>query len=153
MAVVIGVIVMATATDNVLIPLSGFTLPRDFAWRIRLVAAVDEQLRRLRSTGHFEPPRFFGYFFQGEHPIGVTGNWVVTLDAIPLLLAVPSAIDRITKCQYSICSESAQTVPEYLLVHDTHDGACWLWRFHHGIRFVEAGEPFLAGGSEPLLGC
>ncbi len=146
------VFVMATLTDNVLIPLSGFTLPVDFAWRIRLVAAVDEQLRRLRSTGHFEPPRFFGYFFQGDHPVGVTGNWVVTLDALPLLLALPLAVDRLTKCQHSICSASSQEVPDYILIHDTHDGSCWLWRFHQGLHFVEANEPVGSGSSNPLLG-
>lgn len=141
MAVVEIVNNMDAVTDNVIIPLTGFTLPRDFAWRTRLVAAVDEQLRKLRSTGHFEPPRFFGYFFQGERPVGVTGNWVVTLDESPLLFALPSSIDKLTHGQFSICSESADVVPDFILIHDSRDGACWLWRFNYGLRFVEATEP------------
>ncbi|MFA5266075.1 MAG: hypothetical protein WC378_19815 [Opitutaceae bacterium] len=132
---------MATVTDNVIIPLADFVLPRDFAWRVRFIAAVDEQLRRLRSTGHFEPPRFFGYFFQGDHPVGVTGNWVVSLDSLPLLLSLPPMIDRMTKGQYSICSDSADVVPDFLLIHDSLSGSCWLWRFGYGLRFVEAVEP------------
>lgn len=136
---------MAAVSDNVIIPLKGFTLPRDFAWRVRFVAAVDNQLRRLRSTGHFEPPRFFGYFFQGDTPVGVTGNWIVSLDALPLLLALPPSIDRITHGQFSICSPSSESVPDFLLIHDSRDGACWLWRFSYGLRFVESTEPVSSG--------
>jgi hypothetical protein len=49
-----------TMPDNVLIPLPGFQLPGDFPWKVGFVAMVDDQLRRLRATGHFLPPRFFG---------------------------------------------------------------------------------------------
>jgi hypothetical protein len=28
-----------------------------------------------------------------------------------------------------------------VLVHDRHDGSCWLWDYHHGVRFLEADEP------------
>lgn len=132
---------MSTLADNTLIPLPGFILPRDFAWRVRFVASVDEQLRKLRSTGHFEPPRFFGYFFQGGRPVGVTGNWVVTLDSLPALLALPSALERITQGQYKISTPDSDGVPDFLLVHDSHDGSCWLWRFPYGLRFVESTDP------------
>lgn len=142
---------MATVTDNVIIPLAGFTLPRDFAWRVRFIAAVDEQLRRLRSTGHFNPPRFFGFFFQGEHPVGVSGNWVVSLDTLPLLLSLPPTIDRMTHGQFSICSDSVDTVPDFILIHDSLDGACWLWRFSYGLRFVEATDP-ISVGRDNILG-
>jgi hypothetical protein len=27
------------------------------------------------------------------------------------------------------------------LIHDRRDGACWLWSFVDGLRFVEAVEP------------
>jgi hypothetical protein len=132
---------MESTTDKLLLPLPGFFLPRDFAWHVRFIAAVDEQLRRLRSTGHFQPPRFFGYFFQGDHPVGVTGSWVVTLDCLPLLLSLPPAIASLTGERNSICSESVAELPDYILVHDTLDGSCWLWRFSDGLRFVESAEP------------
>ena len=32
-------------------------------------------------------------------------------------------------------------MPDFLLVHDTHDGSCWLWRFIYGLRFVESSDP------------
>jgi hypothetical protein len=136
---------MATVTDNVIIPLTGFSLPRDFAWRVRFIAAVDEQLRRLRSTGHFEAPRFYGFFFQGETPVGVSGNWIVSLDALPLLLALPPSVDRITHGQFNICSESIETVPDFILIFDSRDGSCWLWRFSYGLRFVESTDPLCIG--------
>ncbi len=127
-------------TDNVLIPLPGFTLPADYPWRVRFVAAVDDQLRRLRASGHFLPPRFFGYFFQGVSPVGVTGNWTVTLDARRPILELPENVDRLTHGQFPIVSESDDKLPEFLLIHDRRDGACWLWRFAYGLQFVEATE-------------
>jgi hypothetical protein len=132
---------MSALTENILVPLPGFSLPRDYPWRVRFVAAVDEQLRRLRSTGYFVPPRFFGYFFQGSQAVGVTGNWVVTLDAETVLGSLPAEIEHLTHGQYSIASGSNDVVPDFLLVHDTHDGSCWLWRFNFGLRFVESNEP------------
>ncbi len=138
---------MATVTDNVLIPLPDLTLPKEFAWQVRFVANVDEQLRRLRSSGHFQPPRFFGYFFQGRRPVGVAGNWVVTLDPSPQLNALPSIVERLTHGLYTITSESLESVPDFILVHDSLDGACWLWRFSYGLRFVEASEPVSRDGN------
>jgi hypothetical protein len=132
---------MSLITENILVPLPGFALPRDYPWRVRFVAAVDEQLRRLRSTGYFVPPRFFGYFFQGQQAVGVTGNWVVTLDADTVLGDLPADIEELTHGQYSIASASNDVVPDFLLLHDTHDGSCWLWRFSFGLRFVESNEP------------
>jgi hypothetical protein len=129
--------------DNVLIPLPTFTLPPDFPWRVRFVAAVDEHLRRLRATGHFRPSRFFGYYFRGDSPMGVSGNWTVTLDAEPALIQVRAALDRITKGQFSVASRSQDADPDFVLVHDRLGGACWLWRYEYGLRFVEATEPVL----------
>ena len=34
-------------------------------------------------------------------------------------------------------------LPEYMLIHDRRDGACWLWGFEHGLRFVEATDPVM----------
>lgn len=128
-------------TDNLLIPLEGFSLPEDFPWRIRFIAVVDDQLRKLRATGHFLPPRFFGYYFREDIPVGVSGSWTVSLDAIPQLTRLPRLLDRITQGQFSIVSESREAAPEFMLVHDRHGGACWLWRFGYALRFVEASDP------------
>lgn len=147
-------------TDNVLIPLPGFKLPADYPWKIRFVSAVDEHLRRLRASGRFLPPRFFGYFFRGASPVGVCGNWTVTLNAETSILDLPDRVDRLTLGRFPMVSEVEDQVPDFLLVHDRRDGACWLWRFSYGLQFVEATEPISGddsggiGGSEnqKLLG-
>ena len=130
-------------SDNVLIPLSGFTLPGDFAWRVGFIALIDEQLRRLRATGHFSPPRFFAYYFRGDLPVAVGGAWTVSLDAIPPVTLLPEALEKFTDGQYSVVSSSRATVPEFLLVHDSRDGECWLWSFADGLKFIEAVEPVI----------
>jgi hypothetical protein len=106
---------------------------------------VNAQLRKLRATGHFLPPRFFGYYLQGETPVGVGGSWTVLLDAIKPATLLPRLLQPITRGLYSIKSEGAHDSPEYLLVHDRRDGACWLWTFADGMRFVEAVEPIEGG--------
>ena len=137
----------AVMPNNLLIPLPNFLLPRDFPWRAGFIALVDDQLRRLRATGHFVPPRFFGYFFQAEVPMGVGGNWTVSLDARPPVTQLPELITQLTNGHFSIVSARRETVPDYLLVHDRHDGACWLWSFADGLRFIEANEPVLGGAA------
>jgi hypothetical protein len=102
---------------------------------------VDDQLRRLRATGHFLPPRFFGYYFQADVPVGVGGSWTVSLDRTQPALLIPTMLDELTHGQYSITSADSDSMPEYLLVHDRRDGACWLWSFDDGLRFVESVEP------------
>ena len=139
---------MSTLIENLLIPLPGFTLPSDFPWRVRFILAVDEQLKRLRATGHYMPARFFGYFFQGEQAIGVSGSWTVSLDSAPPLGVIPKELMRLTNNQYSITSATRSMLPEFMLIHDRVDGTCWLWRFAYGLRFVEAVEPFEGGGDE-----
>lgn len=134
---------ITTMSENVLIPLPGFTLPTDFPWRVRFIAAVDEHLQRLRATGHFVPSRFFGYFFRGNTPVSVSGNWTVTLDLVPPVSQLPEVLEYVTQGQYSIASHSRDQLPDYMLVHDRRDGACWLWDFEHGLRFVEATDPVM----------
>jgi hypothetical protein len=144
--------------ENLLIPLPGFSLPADFPWRVRFIAAVDEQLRRLRATGHYVPGRFFGYYFQGDHAIGVSGSWTVTLETTAPLSRLPNDLERVTHGQFSISSTSRTAAPDFLLIHDRRDGACWLWRFAFGLRFVEAteavedGEGFNDAENPHLLG-
>ena len=132
-------------TDNLLIPLPGFALPADYPWRVRFISAVDDQLRRLRASGHFIPSRFFGYYFQGECPIGVSGSWTVSLEPSPTLSRLTAEIGRLTNGLYSIASASRAMAPDFLLIHDRRDGACWLWKFPFGLRFVEAVEPVEEG--------
>jgi hypothetical protein len=132
--------------ENVLIPLPGFQLPGDFPWRVGFVGLVDDQLRRLRATGHFLPPRFFGYYFQGRTPVGVGGSWTVSLDGARPANLLPGMLDRVTHGQYSIMTNGRDSTPDYLLVHDRRDGACWLWSFDDGLRFVESVEPMIGGG-------
>jgi hypothetical protein len=130
-------------TDNVLIPLPGFALPGDFPWQVGFVAMVNDQLKRLRATGHFMPPRFFGYYFQRHVPVAVGGSWTVSLDPTQPVTLIPGVLDKMTHGQFSITSARRDRVPDYMLVHDRRDGACWLWSFADGLRFVEAAEPVL----------
>ncbi len=134
--------------DNVLIPLPGFQLPDDFPWRVGFVSLVNDQLRRLRATGHFLPPRFFGYYFQAGAPVGVGGSWTVSLDPSRPMTLVTSKLERLTKGHYSITSDAAGTVPDFMLIHDRRGGACWLWSFDEGLRFVESVEPVVGGWND-----
>ena len=136
---------MPTMTENVLIPLPGFTLPGDFPNRIGFVGLVDHQLRKLRATGHFVPPRFFGYYFQSRVPIGVGGSWTVTLDDARPVSLLPDLLERVTRGKYRIVGRGRSSPPDFLLVHDRRDGACWLWTFQEGLRFVESAEPMIDG--------
>jgi hypothetical protein len=133
--------------ENVLIPLPGFALPEDFPWRVGFVSLVNEQLRRLRATGYFMPPRFFGYYFQASVPVGVGASWTVSLDAAQPVSGLPGMLDELTHGQFSIRSTRRDRMPDYMLVHDRHDGACWLWSFAEALRFVESVEP-VAGESD-----
>lgn len=134
--------------DNVLIPLPAFQLPDDFPWRVGFVSLVNDQLRRLRASGHFLPPRFFGYYFQASVPVGVGGSWTVSLDATrPMSLALDK-LERLTKGKYSVASSGPGAVPDFMLIHDRRGGACWLWSFDEGLRFVEAVEPVTGGWND-----
>lgn len=142
-------------TDNVLIPLPGLSLPYDFPRRVGFIALVDDQLRRLRSTGHFVPTRFFGYYFRKEVPVAVSAGWTVSLEAVEPMTSLPEVLDEITLGQFSIVSTRANALPDFILVHDRRDGACWLWSFADGLKFIEASEPVTLGAAVPdqkLLG-
>jgi hypothetical protein len=134
--------------ENILIPLPGFELPADLPWRTGFVALVDHQLKRLRATGHFLPPRFFGYYFNAHIPVGIGGSWTVTLNPNEPAVLIPGLLDKLTRGLYSITSSDAGKTPEYLLVHDRRDGACWLWSFDDGVRFVESVDPMIDPGEK-----
>jgi hypothetical protein len=114
---------------------------------VRFTAAVNAELRRLRTTGHYLPPRFFGYYFRNGRPIAVSGSWTVVLESLPPVSTLVSAVDTATEGRYSISAGNGPTEePEYILVHDRLDGECWLWRFAAGMRFVEATDPVEVAG-------
>lgn len=142
--------------DNLLIPLPGFTLPTDFPRRVGFIAAVDEHLHRMRATGHYEPARFFGYYFQGSSPVGLSGSWTVALEESDSWQQLNEALERLTHGQYSIMSAEREAEPDFLLVHDRRDGACWLWKFSFGMRFVSATEATVgfgeSGGGDEATG-
>jgi hypothetical protein len=126
-------------TENTLIPLPGYELPSDLPWRTHFVALVDAQLKLLRTTGHFLPPRFFGYYFKEKDIIGVALGWTVRLDPAHSRHFQLELLERMTQGEYSL-EAGADGFPEYILVHDRRDGACWLWSYNYGLLFVEAPE-------------
>jgi hypothetical protein len=128
-------------TDNLLIDLPELKLPRDLARRVKFIDAVEQHAARLGIKGRYEPSRFIGYYFAGAFPVVVSGHWTVTLDDVPLLRSVRDMIERITDGRFSISGPGEEGAPEFMLVHDRHDGSCWLWEFAHGRRFLEARVP------------
>lgn len=135
-------------TDQTLIDLPEIRLPRDMAWRVKFIEAVEQHARRLGIAGHFNAPRFFGYYFTGPHPVVVAGHWTVMLDEVPLMQRLLRTIDTVTEHRFSIASDVEGLEPEFMLVHDRHDGACWLLDYSHGRRFLEASEPVATWGRD-----
>ncbi len=136
--------------DNLLIALPELRLPRDLAWRVKFIEAVEEHARRLGINGHYHPSRFMGYYFAGTHPVVVSGHWTVTLDSVPLLRDLHDVVERVTEHRFSIRSAAEECAPEFMLIHDRHDGACWLWEYAHGRRFLEARQPVLSWSSSEI---
>lgn len=144
---------MAT-TDNVLVSLSGLTLPSDLPWRVNFVQMVDGYLERLHADQSFRPPRFFGYYFKGEDAIAITGCWTVMLDGCEELTTLRESVEAMSMGQFSIAGPE-DGEPDFILIHDRYDGSCWLWRFGYGQRFVsatEAQEGEMAGDDEEQAG-
>ena len=141
--------------NNLLIDLPELKLPRDLARRVRFVDAVEKHVEAMGVKGRYEPSRFVGYYFAGDLPVVVSGQWSVTLDTLPLLRDLRTLIDRITEGRFSIASRSELATPQFILVHDTYDGSCWLWEYGCGRRFLEAKEPRAfrwTGGLDELPG-
>ena len=136
-------------TENVLIPLPGYVLPADLPWRTGFVQLVNEQVRKLLVVGHFCPPRFLGYYFQGEIPFGVASSWTVSLDAREPISLLSGQINRLTHGRFSIASRTREEFPEYVLVHDRQFGTCCLWSFFDGLRFLESVEPVMNDSGDP----
>jgi len=137
--------------DNTLIDLPEIRLPLDMAWRVKFVDAVEQHAQRLGIAGRFQTPRFVGYYFTGAHPVVMAGHWTVMLDEVPLLRRLRQTIERVTSFRFTIASEGEGLEPEFMLVHDRHDGSCWLWDFLHGRRFLEASEPVAHWGRDDAV--
>ena len=75
--------------------------------------------------------------------MAVSGNWTVTLDLIPPVSQLPEVLEYVTQGQFTIASGSRDRLPDYMLIHDRRDGACWLLGFENGLRFVEATDPVM----------
>ena len=141
---------------NILINLPGFTLPRDYAWRVGIVDKVNRHLRELAErerrnlgiesetevrTRSFLVPRFAGYYFIERQPVALTSYAQVNLDREHPIAHLAEQVDAATEGQYRIVNAKGEAAPLYILVHDRHTEACWLQRFEHGKRFVTAVEP------------
>lgn len=136
-----------TSSENMLVPLPGLMLPPDLPWRTEFVALVQEHLLRMGSGQVFEPPRFFGYYYRDGDPVAVAGPWTVLLDPVPPLINVPDSLDLLTRGQFEVMARG-DAEPDFVLVHDRRDGACWLWRYRFGMRFVMAQEPTMEGDGD-----
>jgi len=114
-------------------------------WMMRssVMSTAQSNVEIAVIDAHFVPARFFGYYFRGSTPVSVSGNWTVTLDLVPPVSQLPEVLDYVTQGKYSIASPSRDQLPEYMLVHDRRDGACWLWKFDDGLRFVESTDPVI----------
>jgi hypothetical protein len=139
-------------TDNLIIDLPELRLPRDLARRVKFIEAVEDHARRLGIVGRYRPSRFIGYYFAGRYPVVVSGHWTVTLDDVPLLRGLRDMIERLTEQRFSIRSVSEEIMPGFMLVHDAHDGACWLWEYAHGRRFLEARQAVISSGWDDEVG-
>ncbi len=135
-------------TDNMIIDIPELRLPRDMAWRVKFIEAVEEHARRLGISGRFRVPRCFGYYFTGSRAVVVAGLWTVVVDDAELLRRLRLTVERITDRRFNIASVSEGGEPEFMLVNDSHDGSCWLWDYTHGRNFLEASEPVAKPGNE-----
>lgn len=88
--------------------------------------------------------------------MGLSGSWTVALEESECWLELNAALERLTNGHYSIMSAEREAEPEFLLVHDRRDGACWLWGFAFGMRFVAATEATVgfgeSGGGDEATG-
>ena len=140
-------------TDNMIIDIPELRLPRDMAWRVKFIEAVEDHARRLGITGRFKVPRFFGYYFTGSRAVVVAGLWTVLVDDAELLRRLRLTVEKLTGNRFNIATAQEGGEPEFMLVNDSHDGSCWLWDYEHGRSFLEAGEPvtYRPGENEDLL--
>jgi len=129
-------------TENILVPLPGFTLPRDLPWRTRFVDIVEAHSEGETGRAPYEPPRFFGYYLCGDDFVAVAGPWAIGVVETTALERLPDMIDVLTGSRFPMTCDPEDD-PEFMLVYDRYDGACWLWRYPFAQRFLEAEEALL----------
>lgn len=129
-------------TENILVPLPGFALPRDLPWQTRFVDIVEAQIEADHGEAFYAPPRFFGYYVCGSVYVAVAGPWAVAVAETAALQRLPDMLQALTGARFPMRCESEE-VPEFMLVHDRYNGACWLWRYPFAQRFLEAEEALL----------
>ncbi len=124
-----------------IIPFECFPLRFDFPYRCGFVGYVNEQLKLLRCSGTFIPPRFFGYYFRNNEPVGVTVGWTVVLDQNLSMKTLLHYLQARYGNENSIeCMGDDD--PECILIHDRYlSGFCWLMPFREGEEFVARHEP------------
>src|SRR6186713_954285 len=83
-------------TDNLIIDIPELRLPRDMAWRVKFIEAVELHAQRLGITGRFKVPRFFGYYFAGNHAVVMAGLWTVLVDDAALLRRLRVTVEKVT---------------------------------------------------------
>ena len=127
---------------NIIIHLTGFKLPRDYAWR---VGFVDTMKRNIRHCGYddrgYRAPRFVGYYFRLRQLVGVCADGDVHLSLDTPARYLNDQVNAATGSKYPIAPVSGEIEPGYILVHDAWSRDCWLLSFSFGMRF-------LAGHSE-----
>ncbi|MET0262451.1 MAG: hypothetical protein ABW223_06110 [Rariglobus sp.] len=125
---------------NLIIDLPELRLPRDMAWRVKFIEAVEQHARRLGLAGRFEVPRFFGYYFTDSHAVVIAGLWTVLVDDSALLRKLRETVDKLTDRNFEIGAPDEKE-PPFMLVNDSRDGSCWIWEFDHARRFLEGSAP------------
>jgi len=128
-------------TDNMIIDIPELRLPRDMAWRVKFIEAVEDHARRLGITGRFKVPRFFGYYFTGSRAVVVAGLWTVLVDDAELLRRLRLTVEKLTGNRFNIATAQEGGEPEFMLVNDSHDGSCWLWDSNTAAAFWKRASP------------
>ena len=128
--------------QDTIVLLGSFRLPRDYAWRVGLVDAIGWHRREIGVKEPYVPPRFVGFFFNHELPVGDCRDARVNLERRPPIEHLPAQVLAATNQQYRITSEPGRIEPPFLLIHDRWDGACWLRDFASGVRFVTLTTPY-----------
>ncbi len=127
---------------DVIINLTGFTLPHDYAERVGYVQIMRRCLRACgRDDRAYQPARFFGYYFNLAQPVGASVDCRVNLPLAAPLAFLGAQVDTATQQRYSIRTLDGESEPRYILLHDHWSRHCWLRCFRPGYEFVTGHRP------------